>query len=276
MSRKARDGGRPALSRVLPVSSKNVLPGRHTFRSHRWPAAQAPGASSACQRQPPRYQDRRCNRSAPRDRFRRRAPMLESILVPPRGHPVRFRRAATTSGNGLGLSRSRDANAKRTAAARRHASWNLWRLVAEADGHPQDRAERWRDVIGPLFREVWPLDADLRGAATTPTDNWITARPPACPVSPAADMAGSHRDVAEVPQPDSCTATKAPPHSITLSANCWSCHGTSRPKAFAVFILTLSTSLVGNSTGRSPGMAPFRIFSTKSAALRWFSILSIP
>jgi len=93
--------------------------------------------------------------------------MLESILVPPRGHPVRFRRAATTSGNGLGLSRSRDANAKRTAAARRHASWNLWRLVAEADGHPQDRAERWRDVIGPLFREVWPLDADLRGAATT-------------------------------------------------------------------------------------------------------------
>jgi hypothetical protein len=33
---------------------------------------------------------------------------------------------------------------------------------------------------------------------------------------------------------------------------------------------------LGNSTGNSAGFAPFKILSTKSAARRWFSRLSIP
>ena len=65
-------------------------------------------------------------------------------------------------------------------------------------------------------------------------------------------------------------------YSIILSASCWSCNGISSPSALAVFMLMVNTSLVGNSTGNSAGLAPFRILSTKSAARRWFSRLSIP
>ena len=52
-------------------------------------------------------------------------------------------------------------------AVRRNASWNLWRMMGEADGVPKDKAERWRTVYGPLFRDIWPLDAGLRSEATT-------------------------------------------------------------------------------------------------------------
>jgi hypothetical protein len=52
-------------------------------------------------------------------------------------------------------------------AVRRNASWNFWRMMGQADGVPEDKAERWRTVHGPLFREIWPLDAGLRSDATT-------------------------------------------------------------------------------------------------------------
>src|SRR3984893_10391738 len=47
-------------------------------------------------------------------------------------------------------------------------------------------------------------------------------------------------------------------YSITLSATASSVGGIARPSALAVFMLMLSTSLVGNSTGKSAGLAPFR------------------
>jgi hypothetical protein len=43
---------------------------------------------------------------------------------------------------------------------RHHASWQLVRWAAE--GQPAERAEHWRDLFGPLFRDIWPLDALLR------------------------------------------------------------------------------------------------------------------
>src|SRR5205823_3096179 len=52
----------------------------------------------------------------------------------------------------------------------------------------------------------------------------------------------------------------APPHSMTSSARCSSDCGTVRPSALAVFRLITSSNLVGCSTGRSAGLAPFRIF----------------
>ena len=51
-------------------------------------------------------------------------------------------------------------------------------------------------------------------------------------------------------------------YSITSSARASSVGGTSRPSAFAVLRLTTSSSLVGNSIGRSPGATPFRILCT--------------
>jgi hypothetical protein len=65
----------------------------------------------------------------------------------------------------------------------------------------------------------------------------------------------------EVPGPDIVHA-----HSITSSARASSVGGTSRPSAFAGIRLMARSNLVGCSTGMSPGLAPRRIRSTKSAA----------
>src|SRR6516225_8898107 len=57
-------------------------------------------------------------------------------------------------------------------------------------------------------------------------------------------------------------------HSITSSARASSVGGTVRPSILAVLRLMLSANLVGCSTGKSPGFAPFRILSTCVAARR--------
>ena len=51
-------------------------------------------------------------------------------------------------------------------------------------------------------------------------------------------------------------------HSITSSARARSVGGTVRPSALAVLRLITNSILVGNSTGRSPGLVPFKILST--------------
>jgi hypothetical protein len=50
---------------------------------------------------------------------------------------------------------------------RRYASWYLWHWMNEAEGEPTNKVERWRAVLGPLFREIWPLDAQYRDRSTS-------------------------------------------------------------------------------------------------------------
>jgi hypothetical protein len=52
-------------------------------------------------------------------------------------------------------------------SARQNVAWSLWRIMGDAEGEPADKATRWRDVVGPLFRDIWPLDARLRSKSTT-------------------------------------------------------------------------------------------------------------
>jgi hypothetical protein len=60
-------------------------------------------------------------------------------------------------------------------------------------------------------------------------------------------------------------------YSITSSARASNVGGTVRPSALAVLRLMTSWNLVGCSTGRSAGLAPLRILSTKTAVRRnWF------
>lgn len=47
-------------------------------------------------------------------------------------------------------------------AVRQHTSWQLWRLMGDTNGPPSDKSDRWRNVVGPLFRAIWPLDARFR------------------------------------------------------------------------------------------------------------------
>src|SRR5262249_56331399 len=55
---------------------------------------------------------------------------------------------------------------------------------------------------------------------------------------------------------------RATPHSITSSDSASNLSGISRPSAFAVWRLITNSNLVGCSTGKSAGLAPFRIPST--------------
>ena len=68
----------------------------------------------------------------------------------------------------------------------------------------------------------------------------------------------------------------APSHSITSSASCWSCKGTSRPIALAVLRLITSSYLVGACTGRLAGFSPLRMSSTYAAERRTISAVSGP
>jgi hypothetical protein len=52
-------------------------------------------------------------------------------------------------------------------SARRNVSWNLWRMMGSAEEDIPDKAARWRTIVGPQFREIWPLDARLRSKSTT-------------------------------------------------------------------------------------------------------------
>ena len=57
-------------------------------------------------------------------------------------------------------------------------------------------------------------------------------------------------------------------YSMTSSARARKAGGIVSPSVLAVFRLMTSSNLTGFCTGRSDGLAPFRILSTKSAALR--------
>jgi hypothetical protein len=60
-------------------------------------------------------------------------------------------------------------------SARRNVSWNLWRMMgesengedADAHGAAANKPTRWRTIVGPLFRAIWPLDARLRSKSAT-------------------------------------------------------------------------------------------------------------
>ena len=68
------------------------------------------------------------------------------------------------------------------------------------------------------------------------------------------------------PLPAPCPLLYAPCYLITLSARTSTFGGIVRPICFAVFRLMTSSNFVGCSTGRSAGLAPFKILSTYKAA----------
>src|SRR5262249_60501601 len=101
-----------------------------------------------------------------------------------------------------------------------------------------------------------------RDGLRTPRGRGRGGAPPAGSAA-GTNMAGAYRAVCLA----SCRTAEqrdelAPPHSITSSARASSVGGTSRPSAFAVLRLITNSILVGNSTGRSPGLVPFKILST--------------
>jgi hypothetical protein len=71
-------------------------------------------------------------------------------------------------------------------------------------------------------------------------------------------------------------ASPLTPHRITLSARASTFGGNVRPICFAAFRLMMNSNIVGCSTGRSEGLAPLRILSTKVAARLSRSVMLTP
>src|SRR5215208_6055741 len=65
---------------------------------------------------------------------------------------------------------------------------------------------------------------------------------------------------------DNCLLATYNCHLITRSARTSTLGGIVRPICLAAFKLTINSNFVGCSTGRSAGLAPFRILSTYVAA----------
>ena len=59
-------------------------------------------------------------------------------------------------------------------AIRLAISSELWRSIIIPEAVPEERARRWRDMIGPAFDYLWPLDKDVRDAETSKNLAWAT------------------------------------------------------------------------------------------------------
>jgi hypothetical protein len=94
---------------------------------------------------------------------RREAQGLAANLL----HPAIWRRLPEASAFEIESWEVRQAIAASGAEVRHQASWMLWQWMADESSKPQDRAERWRTLIGPFFRDIWPPDAACRDGQTS-------------------------------------------------------------------------------------------------------------
>jgi hypothetical protein len=93
---------------------------------------------------------------------------------------------------------------------------------------------------------------------------------------PKADIGTWSRNVCFVPKADIVRCGEVRRYSITSSARASRVDGMVNSSALAVVRLISSSNFVGNSIGRSPGLAPLRILSTKLAVRRQLSRRFVP
>src|SRR5262249_12643177 len=108
------------------------------------------------------------------------------------------------------------------------------------------------EVVEPPRECGRPLTFRQRCAVAQEPDNWSLRSL----LRPRSERPHHHRAAEQ--------RYELPPlhHSITSSARASTEDGTSSPSAFAVLRLMISSYLVGDCTGRSPGFSPLRIRST--------------
>src|SRR5262249_13350255 len=124
----------------------------------------------------------------------------------------------------------------------------------------------------PAANEIAALDVTMRTHAFEKGGDDLVgpcARAPAqiCnPAWPVVECLGKRRERPSNRRDGRRTAEQldelAASHSITSSARASNVAGTSRPSAFAVLRLMISSNFVGRCTGRSAGLAPLRMRST--------------
>ncbi len=121
---------------------------------------------------------------------------------------------------------------------------------------------------GPTFHhEIWPSDPApvhevlARGAAVAAVSS--AAGSPTHPIR-RTFLAGCAWAASGAARRPAAASQKRPPlhYSITSSARASTAGGIVRPSAFAALRLMTSSNWSARSTGRSEGLAPFRILST--------------
>src|SRR5262249_14972308 len=113
------------------------------------------------------------------------------------------------------------------------------------DGH--GAAFHPAELAQPPHKRVDPSALSDRAAAAEIADGRQLALLRACRERPRRRCAAD--------ECDELAAFHARAHSITSSASCWSCSGTSRPSALAVLRLITNSYLIGCWNGSSPGFS---------------------
>src|SRR6516164_6095425 len=139
---------------------------------------------------------------------------------------------------------------------------SLHRLVSTQPARP--RHSNPHSACGSAIPSLSPVSS--LGGFRTPAAE-LAAPALKRPASETLHNSGVRADIPGPPLWDSCIAARKL-YSITSSARTSSEGGTVSPSALAVFMLITSSNLVGCSTGRSAGLVPLRILSTKVAARR--------
>src|SRR5262249_12047587 len=129
----------------------------------------------------------------------------------------------------------------------------------------------WKSIVlilRPAVFDSHVLALDIAGFAQAPTERAQTAREHVRRFTAEVSDHG-HRRLLRVRRERPCRRRAAeqrdelpPLHSITSSARASSVGGTVRPSAVAAFALRTNSNFVGCCTGRSAGLAPFKMRTT--------------
>jgi hypothetical protein len=183
-----------------------------------------------------------------------------------RPHPARCwrRRRGSPARHPLTVQQCAGAHAR----ARHSGRSVIWLSPEPAPGLTGGQAQRHAGRLVPRHRG----DAFCRGPAARNRNRRGSCRSPRAGIVSELQMRGRARArealrsiVIRLPiEPDSSVTTchAGHAHSITSSARARIDCGTVRPSALAVLILMTSSNVVGRWTGRSAGLAPFRILPT--------------
>ena len=125
----------------------------------------------------------------------------------------------------------------------------------------ESMAQRARTVI--FFLMSFSLSRSTRHSTTTLAPSHLSTT-------------SFHPSLVSLLNPKSPNPLPLTPHCITLSARASTFCGMVTPICFAVLRLITSSNSVGCCTGKSAGLAPFRILSTYPATRRLLSAWSAP
>jgi hypothetical protein len=198
------------------------------------------------------------NRPPPNDRFSHKVSTKQTMT--PSGFTPGFLQTAPGRRPGSSSSPSRCARPTGGSRSGRTRRPGGRRHVGICRVEPKIRRAEFQHRVEPVH--LGHAGGDERAVHRVQDRGLELRRLPFRSVSVTSGMASPPGDEAGRPAQDPGSRLETAIHSMTSSARASNAGGIVTPSAFAVLRLMTSWNLVGSSTGRSPGRAPFRILST--------------